>query len=36
MGSFVVRLKAIEYKMDIARYLSSLPSGLAIGLTDLS
>ena len=30
MGRFVIKLKAIKYKMDIDCYLSSLPSGLAI------
>ena len=29
-GEIVIRLKAIKYKLDIACYLSFLPSGLAI------
>ena len=30
MGEIIVRLKVIEYKIDITCYLSFLPLGLAI------
>ena len=30
MGVIVVRLKTIKYKMNITRYLSLMPLGLAI------
>lgn len=29
-GGIIIRLKAIKYKLDIACYLPSLPSGQAI------